>query len=127
MGFRSKILSVDDSSTMRKIVGSVVKALNYDFLEASDGNEALDVLTREYESVKMILLDWNMPGMNGIDFLQAVKKNNVFRSIPVIMVTTQGEKNSIVKAVQAGAVNYILKPFTPEDLIKKIMQCVKRE
>lgn len=127
MYFRPKILSVDDSSTMRKIVRNGVDALNYDFLEASDGREALQVLAKEYESIKLILLDWNMPGMNGIEFLTEIKKYLIYKNIPVIMVTTQGEKSNIVKAVQSGATNYLLKPFTTEELMNKIKQCALQD
>lgn len=123
---RMKILSVDDSTTIRKIIRSSVEVLNYDLLEASGGNEALDVLARERENIKLILLDLNMPGMSGFDLLKAIKKDNLYKDIPVMMVTTEGEKVNIVKAVQAGVANYLLKPFTSEELTKKIMQCIGR-
>lgn len=126
MSFKAKILSVDDSSTMRKIVKKGVEALNYECLEAADGNEALSVLAREFDNIKLILLDWNMPGMNGIDFLRTIKKDSLYRAIPVIMVTTEGQKESIIKAVQAGAANYILKPFSEDELTKKIILCTGR-
>ncbi len=126
MILKKKILSVDDSTTIRKIIRSSVEVLNYELLEASDGNEALKILSKEWENIKLILLDWNMPGMSGFDFLLAVKKHNLYRSIPVMMVTTEGEKVNIVKAVQAGVANYLLKPFTSEELTKKIIQCVGR-
>ncbi len=124
---KPKILSVDDSSIMRRMLRNTVEALNYKFLEAADGEEALQVLMREYDSVKLILLDWNMPGMNGIDFLKELRKNNHFKGIPVLMVTTQGEKNNIVRAIQTGATNYLLKPFTEEELEKKIRQTALKE
>ena len=126
MDFRAKVLSVDDSSIIRKIIRSSVEVLNYSLLEASSGNEALSILLKEHESIKFILLDWNMPGMNGLEFLRIIKKDNVYRNIPVMMVTTEGEKDNIVKAVQAGVANYLLKPFTSEELTKKVMQCVGR-
>jgi two-component system chemotaxis response regulator CheY len=124
--YKTKILSVDDSSIIRKIIRSSVEVLNYTLLEASSGNEALSVLAKEHESIKLILLDWNMPGMNGLEFLKIVKKDNLYRNIPVMMVTTEGEKENIVKAVQAGVSNYLLKPFTSEELTKKVIQCVGR-
>lgn len=126
MEFKTKILSVDDSSIIRKIIRSSVEVLNYSLLEASSGNEALSILVREHESIKLILLDWNMPGMNGLELLKIIKKDNLYRNIPVMMVTTEGEKENIVKAVQAGVANYLLKPFTSEELTKKVMQCVGR-
>lgn len=126
MDYKAKILSVDDSSMIRKIVRNSVEVLNYSLLEASSGDEALSVLLKEHESIKLILLDWNMPGMNGLELLKIIKKDNVYRNIPVMMVTTEGEKANIVKAVQAGVANYLLKPFTSEELTKKVMQCIGR-
>lgn len=126
MDLKAKILSVDDSSIIRKIIRSSVEVLNYSLLEASSGNEALSVLLKEHQSIKLILLDWNMPGMNGLEFLKIIKKESVYRNIPVMMVTTEGEKENIVKAVQAGVANYLLKPFTSEELTKKVIQCVGR-
>lgn len=126
MDIKAKILSVDDSSIIRKIIRSSIEVLNYSLLEASSGNEALSMLVKEHESIKLILLDWNMPGMNGLEFLKIIKKDNVYRNIPVMMVTTEGEKENIVRAVQAGVANYLLKPFTSEELTKKVMQCVGR-
>lgn len=118
---RKKVLAVDDSSIVRKIIKNAVAALNYDLLEASDGMDALDVLQKHYEDTRLILLDWNMPGMNGFDFLLAVKNNRFYRNIPVMMITTEGEKGNIIKAVQAGVSNYLLKPFRTEELMKKIL------
>lgn len=127
MGTRKKILSIDDSVMMRKIIKSPVEALGYELLEASEGTNGLQVLSKEAENIALILLDWNMPGMNGLEFLQTVKKNVLYHSIPIIMVTTEAEKENIVKAVQQGVNNYILKPFTNEELTKKINQCVRRD
>lgn len=126
MDFRMKILSVDDSTTIRKIIRSSVELLNYNLLEASGGDEALEILAKEWENIKLILLDLNMPGMSGFDLLLFIKKNSLYKNIPVMMVTTEGEKDSIVKAVKAGVANYLLKPFTSEELTKKIIQCIGR-
>jgi two-component system chemotaxis response regulator CheY len=119
-----KVLSVDDSAIVRKIIRSAVEVLNYDFLEAGDGAEALAVLEREWQETILILLDWNMPGMNGYECLVALKQHPEFQKIPVMMVTTESEKENIVKAIQAGAAHYVTKPFTIEELIKKIMECL---
>jgi len=69
-------------------------------------------------------LDWNMPEMNGYDVLVAIKKNDKYKHIPVMMVTTEGQKSSIVAAVRAGAANYLTKPFTMDALESKIMECI---
>ena len=124
---KKKILSVDDSAIIRKIIRGSVEVLKYELLEAADGNEAITVISKEWENIKLILLDWNMPGMNGYEFLGVVKKDVLYKNIPIMMVTTEGEKESIVKAVQAGVSNYLLKPFTTEELTKKIIQCIGRE
>jgi two-component system chemotaxis response regulator CheY len=96
--------------------------LDYGFVEASDGKEALSILQNEHLDIAIILLDWNMPGMNGYDFLLRVKTEPKYLSIPVMMVTTETEKESIIKAIQAGAVNYMVKPFSMEELVKKILE-----
>lgn len=117
-----KLLSVDDSNIVRKIMRGAAEVLNYELLEAADGIEGLELLEGEYQEVDLILLDWNMPGMNGYDFLTAVKADERYKSIPVMMVTTETEKTSIIKAIQAGAVHYMIKPFTIEELVKKILE-----
>lgn len=121
-----KILSVDDSAMIRMMIKKGVESLNYEFLEASDGQEALGVLGEKYKETILILLDWNMPGMNGMEFLSVIKADQRYQKIPVMMVTTEGEKASIVKAVQSGVANYLLKPFGPEELRKKIIACLGR-
>jgi two-component system, chemotaxis family, chemotaxis protein CheY len=126
MDLKKKILSVDDSAIIRKIIKSAVEVLRYELLEASDGEEAISILNAE-NNIRLILLDWNMPGMNGYDFLKIAKSHAVFKSIPIMMVTTESEKENIIKAVQAGVSNYLIKPFSTEELVKKIMQCVKED
>ncbi|MDD3268940.1 MAG: response regulator [Syntrophomonadaceae bacterium] len=119
-----KILSVDDSAIVRIMIKKGVEAMGYECLEASDGQEALEVLGRECKEISLILLDWNMPGMNGMEFLNIIKADTRYKGIPVMMVTTESEKASIVKAIQSGVANYMLKPFTEEDMKKKVMACL---
>ena len=126
METKKKILSIDDSATMRMMLRKTVEELGYEFLEASEGNKGLQVLSNQAENIYLILLDWNMPGMNGLEFLQKVKTNIQYQSIPIIMVTTEAEKENVIKALQYGVKNYILKPFTNEELTQKIKQCVRR-
>lgn len=119
-----KILSVDDSAIVRKIIRGAVEVLNHDLVEASDGLEGRKVLEDHHKEIGLILLDWNMPGMNGMELLQLIKGNKDFKHIPVMMVTTESEKENIVRAIQAGAEHYVVKPFSMEELIKKILECL---
>ena len=153
-----KILIVDDSSTMRRIIKNVLKKLGFksdDFMEAENGKVALDIWNKEKDNIDLILLDWNMPEMNGYDFLKAVRADEVKRGVlgskdekvkikskdgkvkemskfmydikkgkgvKIIMVTTEGGKAEVLKAVQAGVNSYIVKPFNEEKIREKLEQ-----
>jgi len=115
-----KILLVDDSSTMRRIQMNTLKSLGYeDVVQAEDGQDALNKL-KENPDVRLVLLDWNMPNMNGIDCLKAIKANPTTKAVPVMMVTSEAEKSKIIEAIQNGASNYLVKPFEAEALKEKI-------
>ena len=151
-----KILIVDDSSTMRRIIKNVLKKLGFnpnDFIEAENGKVAWEIWQKEKDNIDLILLDWNMPEMNGYDFLKAVRADEVARGIlgskdekvkikgkdgsvkemskfiydikkgkgvKIIMVTTEGGKAEVLKAVQAGVNSYIVKPFNEEKIREKL-------
>lgn len=119
-----KILSVDDSAVIRKIIKSLIDTLDYEFLEADNGEEALKLLSNCYQEVNLIILDWNMPIKDGFTTLQELKRDSRFQNIPVLMVTTESERDNVIKAIQAGAKQYLTKPFNQEDLLAKIMQCL---
>ena len=119
-----KLLTVDDSSVIRKMVIAAADVLDIETIEAQDGLEALKQLAAYHETVDLVLLDWNMPEMNGYDVLVEMKGNDDFKHIPVMMVTTEGQHSSIVAAVRAGADNYLVKPFTVEELQIKIAECL---
>jgi two-component system, chemotaxis family, chemotaxis protein CheY len=119
-----KVLSIDDSSIMRKIISKAVLELGFEFLEAENGHKGIEILSAESQDVGLILLDWNIPGQDGLTTLQEIKKDSRFSHIPVMMVTTEAEKNNILKAVQSGASHYVTKPFTQEDLMNGIKQCL---
>ena len=119
-----KILIVDDSSVMRKVVKTAADVLDLETVEAQDGVEALSILTEGYDDIDLVLLDWNMPGKTGFEVLQEIKANEDYKNIPVMMVTTEGHKTSIVAAVRAGADNYLVKPFTIDELESKIVECL---
>lgn len=121
-----KILFADDSPVIKKMVKRALQPLGFELLEANDGKEALQVISESYKEIILIITDWNMPNMNGFELLKVLKANDLFKHIPVLMLTTEGEKANINKAIQAGAMNYMLKPFNAPDLEKKVMQCLGR-
>jgi two-component system chemotaxis response regulator CheY len=96
--------------------------LEMETIEAEDGVEALEILTERHNEIELILLDWNMPELNGYDVLLEIKDK--YKEIPVMMVTTEGQQSSIVQAIRAGADNYLVKPFAIEDLEMKIAECI---
>jgi len=119
-----KVLVVDDSAIMRKVIEQILEMLGHEAVPAANGVEAFERL-KEHDDVKLILLDWNMPEMNGIEFLRAVKDQSDLSMIPVIMLTTESERRKMIEAIEAGAKHYLTKPFQPETLATKILQCVE--
>lgn len=113
-----KILLIDDSRTMRNIEKKALAELGAEFIEAGDGLEALSAVAQHPGGIDLVLSDWNMPNLNGLDFTKKFREHN--KTTPVIMVTTEGEKEKIVEAIRAGANNYVVKPFTAEVLIDKV-------
>ena len=114
-----KVLVVDDFATMRKIIKNVLKQINIEnVLEAENGKHALTVLKND--SVDLIISDWIMPEMTGIEFLKACKGDETIRKIPFIMVTAEAQKDNIMEAIKSGVDNYIVKPFTPDKLREAI-------
>ncbi len=122
-----RILSVDDSAATRHFIKKAVDVVGFEFLEAADGKEGMEVLERENGQVDLILLDRHMPVMDGIEMLQAIKANEMFKNIPVTMVTVELERDEIQKAIDMGAKNYLIKPFSQEHLIGKIMEGLEME
>lgn len=117
-----KFLVVDDSVTMRRIVINSLANLSYlDYVEASDGKDALAKLESNPD-INFVITDWNMPEMSGLELVKAIRSDERFSELPVLMVTTRGLKNDIIEALKARVNNYILKPFTPQVLREKIEQ-----
>ena len=115
-----KLLVVDDSSTMRRIIKNTLARLNYkDVLEGEDGVEGWDQLDKNPD-VDMLITDWNMPNMNGLELVKKVRADSRFTDMPIIMVTTEGGKAEVIIALKAGVNNYIVKPFTPQVLKEKL-------
>jgi two-component system chemotaxis response regulator CheY len=114
-----KVLVVDDFATMRKIIKNVLKQINIEnVLEAENGKHALTILKND--SVDLIISDWIMPEMTGIEFLKACKGDDAIKKIPFIMVTAEAQKDNIMEAIKSGVDNYIVKPFTPDKLREAI-------
>jgi two-component system chemotaxis response regulator CheY len=113
------ILVVDDFSTMRRIVRNILRELGYhNILEAADGASALSILANG--SVDLLITDWNMPGMPGLELLKRVRESSVHGNMPVLMLTAEAKREQIVEAARAGANGYIIKPFTTATLKSKI-------
>lgn len=113
-----KFLVVDDSATMRRIVINSLQRIGFETtVEAGDGREALDKFDA---SIGMIITDWNMPNLSGVDFVRALRMRPDGKSVPILMVTTRSVREDIVAAIEAGVNNYIVKPFTPQVLKEKI-------
>ena len=120
-----KILIVDDFSTMRRIIKNLLRDLGFNNTdEADDGNTALPKL--QSGKFDFLVTDWNMPGMQGIDLLKAVRADPNLASLPVLMVTAEAKKEQIVEAAQAGVNGYIVKPFTAATLKEKIDKIFER-
>lgn len=120
-----RFLVVDDSSTMRRIIINSLNKLGHDqIVEASNGREGLERLATT--EVDFIITDWNMPYMNGIDFIRTVRTIEKTKDLPVLMVTTHAASNDIVEALRAGVNSYIVKPFSVETFKEKIYSVCDR-
>jgi two-component system chemotaxis response regulator CheY len=122
---KMKILVVDDFSTMRRIVKNLLRDLGFNNCqEADDGSTALPML--KTGSFDFVVTDWNMPGMQGIDLLRAIRADEKLAHIPVLLVTAEAKKEQIIAAAQAGVNGYIVKPFTAATLKEKIEKIFER-
>jgi two-component system chemotaxis response regulator CheY len=120
-----KILIVDDFSTMRRIIKNLLRELGFNnTIEADDGLTALPIL--KAGGIDFLVTDWNMPGMQGIDLLKAVRADAKLSSIPVLMVTAETKREQIMVAAQAGVNGYVVKPFTAGTLKDKIDKIFER-
>lgn len=125
MNKNMKILVVDDFSTMRRIIKNLLKDLGFTSIqEADDGNTALPMLLQG--DFDFVVTDWNMPIMQGIDLLRAIRANDNLKHLPVLMVTAEAKKEQIVAAAQAGVNGYVVKPFTAATLQGKLEKIFQR-
>ncbi|MFZ2089495.1 MAG: response regulator [Desulfobaccales bacterium] len=124
--YRMKVLVVDDFATMRKIVRNILKQIGFDDItEAEDGTGALRTIKNE--TIGLVVTDWNMPNMSGLELLKKIRQNPETAQIPVLMVTAEGLKENIMDAVKAGVNNYVVKPFTAEVLQEKIETIFRKQ
>lgn len=119
-----KFLIVDDSLTMRRIVVNALKAIGFEqIVEASDGKDAVTKLIGG--GADFVITDWNMPEMNGLELSKWIRGNPQYEQLPILMITTRGNKEDVLEALQARVNNYIVKPFTPQGLKEKIELVLK--
>lgn len=120
-----KILVVDDFATMRKVIRNLLKQVGYEsIVEAEDGVVALKIL--KSQKIDLVVSDWNMPNMTGLELLKAVRSDEDLRSTPFLMVTAEALQDNVIAAVKAGVSNYIVKPFTAETLNDKIIKILEK-
>jgi two-component system chemotaxis response regulator CheY len=114
-----KALIIDDSKAMRSILSRMLQGLGFEVLEASNGREGLQRL-QSIGKVDLALVDWNMPEMNGLEFIRAVRGEQSYDGVLLMMVTTETEMENVVRALAAGANEYVMKPFTQEIILEKL-------
>ena len=118
------ILFVEDSPTMRRIIANSLKRLGYtDIIEAENGVDALDKI--EGKTIDLLVTDWNMPEMNGADLVKNIRAMPEYETPPIVMITTRGMKDDVMKAMKLGVNGYVIKPFTPEVLRTKLEAILK--
>ncbi len=119
-----KVLVVDDMKVMRKLVSKTLAELKLtNIVQAEDGKQAWDIINqckKDGTPIEFVVSDWNMPNMTGLELLQKIRSTPEFKKLPFLMVTAEGEKENVVKAVTAGVSNFIVKPFTSEALCAKV-------
>jgi two-component system chemotaxis response regulator CheY len=123
-----RILVVDDSRVARNIVKNMLKAMynvEEGLIEASNGEEAWSVL--QSSPIDLVLLDWNMALLNGIDLLRRLRQTDKFKTLPVIMITSEAAKYNVIEAVKAGINDYLIKPLTEKNLYEKVRKYIVQE
>ena len=117
------VLIVDDSTPMRAVIKKIVKASGFNvgqFFEAINGLEAMEVLNNEW--IDLVLTDYNMPDMNGLELVEEMNKDDHLKSIPAVMISTEGSRERVEEFMAKGVMDYIKKPFTPEQIKQKLKQ-----
>lgn len=120
-----KVIVADDSRVMRNIIDRAIKPIGLETIHAGNGQDVLDSLETYGQDIGLILLDWNMPVMNGLEVLESMQRSDLYQDIPVLMVSTEAEREKMDKAFKAGARGYLSKPFTPEKLVNLIRSTIQ--
>ena len=120
-----KILIVDDEPPIRQLLKLALTTQKYTAIEAENGYQALDILEAQ-KDIRLGLLDWMLPDMSGIELLSRLRKHELLKQIPIIMLTAKAEENNVLRGFSAGADDYITKPFSPKELIARIQALLKR-
>jgi two-component system chemotaxis response regulator CheY len=115
-----KAMVVDDSRAVRMILVKMLGELGYQVSQAGNGKEALSLAEQNPELFSLVLVDWNMPEMNGIDFVRLFRAQERFRFVPLVMVTTETEMEHVQDALEAGCQDYVMKPFTKNVILDKL-------
>lgn len=114
-----RALVIDDSRAVRAFIRPILQGLNFEIVEAGDGRDGLEKLN-EFPDTDLVLVDWNMPVMDGLEFIRAVRADANFDSVRIVMVTTETESDQMNRAMAAGANEYVMKPFTGDVLVAKL-------
>jgi two-component system chemotaxis response regulator CheY len=112
-------LVIDDSRAVRMLVGDILREQGFEVIDAAHGQDGLEKL-RANPHINLVLVDWNMPVMDGLDFIKAVRADKAFDAVQIVMVTTETESEQLQRAITAGANEYVMKPFTREVLVAKL-------
>lgn len=124
MDLSKKILIVDDFATMRRILKNILKQIGFaSITEADNGNTALEELKKK--QFDLIISDWNMPQMSGLDLLKSIRADANLKELPVLMVTAEAQKQNVIEAVKAGVTGYVVKPFTADAILEKLEKIFK--
>ncbi|MFT5523727.1 MAG: two-component system chemotaxis response regulator CheY [Pirellulaceae bacterium] len=115
-----KSLIIDDSRAMRKILSRAMISLGFDVIEAADGREGFENFVEQFHDIEVVLVDWNMPVMNGLEFVKAVRSESKYSSNKIVMVTTETEPARMATALMAGVDEFVMKPFTTDILVEKL-------
>ncbi len=125
--FSITVVVADDMASIRKVIIKCLNTIGFkNILEATNGQEALDHVINNQPAVALIISDWNMPVMNGLEFLKKVREDSQIKHLPFMMVTSESDKEQILEAINSGVTGYILKPFTSESLFRRLEEASKR-